>query len=167
MPSFDQDRRETENATPVEDRPAPAGDVEAELTAPIMAAETPTGAAARMLELAGITADRLVTDAQTEAESLVTAAQARADGILQATRNEANQLAAELARTREEQAAELERERATTLAELRDEKAALETQIATLRQTESHHRSQLRRYLTEQLSTLDATLPEPPAVNPG
>ena len=37
--------------------------------------ETPTSAAARMLELASVTADRLVADAETEAESLVTAAQ--------------------------------------------------------------------------------------------
>ena len=71
-----------------------------------------------MLELAAVTADRLVTDAETEAESLVAAAQASADAILEASRNEANQVAAELARTKEEQAAELDRERATALAEL-------------------------------------------------
>ncbi len=154
-------------ATPVKDRPALAGDVEAESTGSIRAPETPTGTAGRMLELAGITADRLVTDAQTEAESLVSVAQARADAIMEATRAEANQVAAELARTREEQAAELDRERATKLAELRDEKAALETQIATLRQMESHHRSHLRQHVAEQLSILEATLPEPPAVYAG
>ena len=102
MPSFEQDRQETASATPVEDRPARAGDVEAEVQLLIMDPESPTGAAARMLELAGITADRLVTDAQTEAESLVTVAQARADAILEAAHNEANEIAAELARTKEE-----------------------------------------------------------------
>lgn len=104
-----------------------------------MAPIAPTGDAARMLELAGITADLLVTDAQTEAESLVTVAQARADAILEATLAEASLVAAELTRTREEQGAELDRERATTLAELRDEKAALETQISTAATTPPNH----------------------------
>jgi cell division septum initiation protein DivIVA len=156
-----KDRREP--VTSVADRPTLV-DVEAESTGPIMAPETPTGAAARMLELAGITAERLVTDAQAEAESLVTVAQAKAEAILEASGNEANQIAAELARAREEQAAELDRERATTLAQLCDEKAALQKNIAELRQLERNHRSHLHHYLTEQLSKLDASLPEPPAV---
>jgi len=98
--------------------------------------------------------------------SLVTSAEAKADAILEVSRNQADQAAADLARAKEEQAAELDRERDTTLAELSDEKTALEAQIATLRQMEGHHRSQLRHHLTEQLSLLDAPRPEPPAVFP-
>jgi cell division septum initiation protein DivIVA len=165
MPSFEQDLSETTTPTPVEDG-ALVGDVDTESADPITLQETPTSAAARMLELAGVTADRLVIEAEAEAESLVTGAQARAGAILEAGRNEAIQVAAEFARTKEEQAAELDRERATALAELRDEKAALEAQIATLRQVESDHRNLMRHHLTEQLSMLDETLPDPPA-SPG
>jgi cell division septum initiation protein DivIVA len=167
MLSFEQSLSETTTPTPVEDGNALVGDVDTEPTELITVQETPTSAAARMLELAAVTADRLVTDAETEAGSLVTDARARADAILEASRNEADQVAAELASTKEEQAAELDRERATALAELNDERAALEAEIATLRQMESHHRSQMRHHLTEQLSMLDATLPEPPAVFAG
>jgi cell division septum initiation protein DivIVA len=167
MLSFEQRLNEIATPTPVEDGNALVGDLDTESTQPITVQETPTSAAARMLELAALTADRLVTDAETEAESLVNVAQARADAILEASRNEADQVAAELARTKEEQAAELDRERATALAGLSDEKAALEAQIATLRQTESDHRSQIPHHLTEQHSVLDAILPEPPAVFAG
>lgn len=128
---------------------------------PTAVPEAPTSAAARMLELAAVTADRLVADAEAEAESLVTTARARADVILQTGRNEAEQVAAELARTKAEQTAELDRERARALAGLAEGKAALEEQVAALRQMESDHRSQLRLHLTEQLSMLDATEPEP------
>lgn len=127
---------------------------------PIAAQETPTSAVERMLELAGLTADRLVNDAGTEAESLVSAAQAKADAILEASRNEADRVAAELASRETEQAATLDRERVTALAALSDEKANLETQIATLREMDRRHRSQMRHLLTEQLSVLDATLSE-------
>jgi cell division septum initiation protein DivIVA len=167
MLSFEHGPSETATPTPVEDRTALVGDADTEPTEPITVQETPTSAAARMLELAAVTADRLVTDAETEAESLVTVAQARADAILEASRHEADQVAAELARTKEEQAAELDRERATALAGFSDVKAALEAQIATLRQMESDHRSQMRHHLTEQLSLLDATQLEPPAVLAG
>jgi cell division septum initiation protein DivIVA len=93
-----------------------------------------TTSAARVLELAAVTADQLVADAESEAASLVATAQAT-----------------------------LERERATALAGLADEKAALEAQIASLRQLQSNHRSQMQQHLTKQLSLLDAVMPEPPA----
>ena len=166
MLNFEQGLSETATPTPVDDENAPAGDFDTEPTEPDTVQETPTSVAARMLELAAVTADRLVTDAETEAESLVTVAQARADAILEASRNEAGQVAAELARTKEEQAAELDRERATALAELADEKAALEAQIATLRQMESDHRSQMRHHLTEQLSCSMQPCPRRPLSSP-
>jgi vacuolar-type H+-ATPase subunit H len=156
MPSFEQDMSETTTPTQVEGGNALVGEVDAESADPITVRETPTSAAARMLELAGVTADRLVIEAEAEAEALVTGAQARADAILEASRNEARQVAAELAR-----------ERGTALAELRDEKSALEAQNAKLRQVASDHRTLMRHHLTEQLSMLDATLPDPPAVSPG
>jgi len=118
--------------------------------------------AARILELAAMTADRLVADAETEAKSLVTAARADADATLEASRTEAQRAAAELARSRDEQTAELDRERATALAGLAEEKAALEERIATLRQMQDDHRTQMRDHLNEQLARLDATMPEPP-----
>lgn len=114
--------------------------------------ETQTSSVARMLELAGITADRLVNDAGSEAEALVSAAQAKADAILAASRKEA-----------EEQSAALDRERVTALAQLSEEKAALEAQVAALRELDKRHRDQMRQLLTEQLSVLDADLPEAPA----
>lgn len=129
-------------------------------TSPSTVHETPTSAVARMLELASVTADRLVIDAEAEAKSLVSTAQAKADAILEDSRNDANRVAAELARTKQEQATALDRERATALAELADEKASLEAQIVTLRDMDGQHRSQMRHLLTEQLSKLDAPLPD-------
>ena len=99
---------------------------------------------------------------ETESESLVTDARARADAILESSRKEARRVAAELARSKEQQTAELDRERTTALAGLAEEKAALEARNATLRQMQSDHRRQMRDHLTDQLSLLDATVPEAP-----
>lgn len=123
--------------------------------------EPPTSAAARMLELAAVTADQLVADARAEAESLVTRAQATAAEIAESSRSEADRVTAELTRTREEQVADLDRQRATALAGLAEERAALEAQVDTLRQLESDHRDRLRHHLTEQLSMLDSTTAPP------
>jgi cell division septum initiation protein DivIVA len=158
MRSFEGTPEETVSETTVEDGTAGVDDVAAE---PPTSHESPTGPA-RMLELAALTADRLVADAKAEAESLVTDAHAEADAVRLAGRTEASQVAAELARSKEEQTAELERERATALAGLAAEKATLEDQIATLRRVQSEHRRQLREHLEAQLSTLDAAMPEPP-----
>jgi cell division septum initiation protein DivIVA len=162
MLSSEEPLGETATPTPVGDRNAPVDDVAIEPHSPTTDGETPTSAAARMLELAAVTADRLVSDAEMEAKSVVTTAQARADAIVEASRDEADQVAAELARSKEEQATELNRERETAMTALTEEKAAIEAQIAMLRQMESDHFSQMRHHLTEQLSLLDATQSEPP-----
>jgi cell division septum initiation protein DivIVA len=155
-----------ESVTPTLVGQAPVDDVDSQATEPITAQESPMIAAARVLELAAVTADGLVADARAEAESLVTTARARADALGEASRTEAQEVAAELARNKQEQTAELERERAGAMAGLADEKAALEAQIATLRQLQRDHHSQMRQHLTEQLSVLDATVPETPAAFP-
>ena len=160
MLSIEQVLGESAPPTPDQEGNALVDAVTTEPTEPITE-EAPTSAAARMLELAAVTADRLVADAETEAQSLVTGAQAKAEGILEASRNEAEHVAAELARAKAEQVADLDRERAMALAGLADEKAALEAQVATLRQMESDHRSWLRAHLTEQLSMLDEGPPQP------
>ncbi len=155
MLSFEQDLGEGTTPAPSGEETTPVNHV-ADLPAdPVAVQEAPTSAAARMLELAALTADRLVTDAEAEAESLVTRAQATAEEIVGTSRDEADRAAAELARRREEQAADLDRERATTLSGLADEKANLESQIATLRQLASEHRDQMRHHLPEQLTLLD------------
>jgi cell division septum initiation protein DivIVA len=128
--------------------------------------ETPTHAAARMLEVAAVTAETLVSDAEHEAAALVKDAQEKADAILRASRTESDRVAGALARTKQEQTAELERERVTTLGDLNEKKAAIESQITQLREMESLHRDQLRRALTEQLTRLDSSLPGPPDRDP-
>jgi cell division septum initiation protein DivIVA len=166
MLSFEE-TEETVTPTLAEDGCAGVGDMETGQTDPIKVQESPTSAAARTLELAALTADRLMVDAETEAESMVTAARASAEAILESSRAEADRVAAELARLKEQQTAELDRERATTVAALADERAALEARNATLRQMQSELRRQMRDYLTEQLSLLDATVPEPRAAVDG
>lgn len=101
---------------------------------------TAPSAAARMLEVAAVTADRLVADAEKEAESLLAAAQAEAEEIAEAGRNES----------------------ARVLGRLADEKAELEAHIATLHQMEAEQRHQMRSHLTEHLALLDAATFEPP-----
>jgi vacuolar-type H+-ATPase subunit H len=170
MLSTEEALEETTTPTMVEDEHEGVADVEtdpAEPTGPVLVQESPMGSAARMLELASMTADQLVADARTEAESLVSTAQAKADEILETSRTEAQQVAAELTRTKDEQTATLEQERATTLAGLAEEKTALEAQIATLGQLRSDHRSQMRQHLNEQLSLLDAAAPVPTASDAG
>ena len=151
----------TEPAGPAElDEPAESAAVE-EPGGPTAVEETPANAAARVLELATVTADQVVAEAKREAASLVTAARSEAAEILEASRNEAAQVAAELERTKAEQVEELEHVRRTTLAGLAEEKAALEDQIATLRRLDSDYRTQMRQRLTEQLSQLDAVTETP------
>jgi len=95
-------------------------------------------AAARLLEMAGASADRLVADARAEADSLLGAARAEA----------------------ERAAAELDQYRTEVLQELAQRQAATEARVRTLRQLESEHRSRLRRHFTEQLAQLDEIEPE-------
>lgn len=187
MLTFEEALDETDTPTPVEDDQTPvedvatdadtatetdtetdtADDAATDVVEPVTVQESPTVAAARVLELAAGTADQLVADAKAEAASLVSTAQAEADAILEASRTEANQAAAELARTKVEQTAELDLERVMTLSGLADEKAALEAQIATLRQLQSDHRTQLHDHLTEQLSLLEAAVPDLPTAVAG
>lgn len=152
---------ESDTPSRAEDGPADGADVATQPTAATTAQESPTSPA-RLLEIAAVTADRLVADAKTEAESLVTAARGEADAVLEASRSEARRVEAELVRNKEQQTADLERERATALTGLADEKAALEQRIAALRQMQTDHRRQLRDHLEEQLSRLDAVAPQPP-----
>lgn len=165
MQSFEDPLDDNVTPTPAEDRRDQVHDLETDPIVPITHNEGSADPAARMLELAAMTADQLVTEARTEAESLVTTAQAEADAVLGASRNEAHQIAAELSRIRHEQTAELDRERAVALAGLAQERAAIERQIAHLRQLQSDHRNELRRHLTAQLALLDATMPEPPTAS--
>lgn len=162
MVSYEEALDDSDASTPPEDRHNGVGGPTTDPPGRNTRQEAPADAPARMLELAATTADQLVAGAQTEAESLVATAQAKADAILGASHHEAGRVAAELSRTRHEQHAELERERATALAGLADERAALEAQIAALRQMQSDHRNEMRRHLTQQLTLLDATMPEPP-----
>ena len=166
MSSFEEAWADTATPTPEDGGDLLYDDAPLE-PAPPVDDETPWTAAARMLDLATTTADQLVADAETQAESLVSTAQARADEILGASRNEADRVTAELERARAEQTADLDRERTSALTGLAEEKAALEEQIATLRAMEGDYREQMRHRLTEQLSLLDATLPEPPAAVAG
>ena len=126
--------------------------------------DSPANPAARMLELAAGTADQLVADAQ--ARGRVAGhhgtGRGRRDPGSQSHRGRPGRPPSWL-RDKKEQAAELARERVAALTGLADEKAALEASIARLRQVQSDHRSQMRQHLTEQLSLLDAALPEPPA----
>jgi cell division septum initiation protein DivIVA len=112
-------------------------------------------AAARMLEVAAVTADQLVADAKAEAGSLMNAAHTEAERLITTGRSQAEQVAAELARGKEQQAAELDEHRATVLAEVADRKAALEAKVETLRQFERDQRNRLRCHFTEQLAQLE------------
>jgi cell division septum initiation protein DivIVA len=178
MPGFDEILERVVTPDPVE--PAhTSGDVEAQPTeqsteqpteqptGPGPVQESPTSAGARMLEAAAVTADRLVVDAQQEAETLVSTARAKAEEILEASRREARHVDDELARRKDEQAAELDRERATALAGLAEEKAALEARISDLQQLQDDYSDRMRHQLNEQLSLLDAAVPEPPASSDG
>ena len=131
---------ENTTMTPSHDPNAVADVVDLPTTAPHTGQEAPSSSAARMLEVAARTADRLVTEAEKDAESLLATAQAAADEIAEASRNE----------------------RAGVLDRLAEEKAELEAQIATLRETETEQRRQMRSHLTEQLALLDATTLEQP-----
>ena len=139
MPSFEPPD-DNATTTPSHDADALADVVDLQSTAPRTGEEAPPSPAARMLEVAAVTADRLVAEAEKDAESLVATAQAAADEIAEASRNE----------------------RALVLDRLAEEKAELEAQIATLRETETEQRRQMRSHLAEQLALLDATTVEQP-----
>lgn len=153
MLRFEETVETAETPAPVEDEDAQLADVPTDTEtgtdtdtdtdtetgsaeAPVQ--ESPTGAAARMLEVAAATA-----------EEIVAIAQAHAEAILEASRQQAL-----------EAAAELDRERTTTLAGLAEEKAELEARITTLRSLHDDHRSRMRRQLTQQLDLLEHAGPE-------
>ena len=108
-------------------------------------------AAGRLLELAALTADQLVTDAMGEADSVLSGARAEAEELIMASRAEAERVTAELARHSEKQTAELDQHRSSALAE-----------VEALRRLESEHRNHLRHHLAEQLSQLEGPDPAPP-----
>jgi cell division septum initiation protein DivIVA len=116
-------------------------------------------AAARLLEVAAVTADQLVADAKAEAGSLMSAAHAKAEELITDSRSEAERVTAELARGKEQQAAELDQHRTTVLAEVADRKAALEAKVETLRHLESENRNRLRYHFAEQLAQLEDDTP--------
>ena len=116
-------------------------------------------AAGRLLELAALTADQLVTDAMGEADSVLSGARAEAEELIMASRAEAERVTAELARHSEKQTAELDQHRSSVLAEVAATKAALEAEVEALRRLESEHRNHLRHHLAEQLSQLEGTEP--------
>lgn len=161
------ERDETGTPSQLEEGPA-QGDEAGAGAEPVgvEAVEEDRTSAARILEIAGVTADQLLGDARAEAESLVAAARAEADAIHTDSHAEAHQAAADLARRTQEQTDELDRERTAALAGLAEEKADLEDRIAALRQLQSDHQSQMRHHLAEQLSLLDATLPAPGVASP-
>jgi len=96
-------------------------------------------AAARLLEMASVTADQLVADARAEADSLMSAADAEAERLITAGRSEAARVSAEFA----------------------DVRAALEARVETLRHLESEHRNRLRCHFAEQLAQLEDDTPAP------
>jgi F0F1-type ATP synthase membrane subunit b/b' len=83
-------------------------------------------------------AARVLELAATTADQLVADAKTEAESMVEAARADAGVVRQELA----------------------DERAALEAQIAALHQLQADHRTQMRRHLTEQLSLLDAVMPE-------
>jgi cell division septum initiation protein DivIVA len=121
-------------------------------------------AAARLLEMAAVTADQLVADAKAEAGSLMSTADAEAGQLIRASRCEAERVTADLAQGREQQAAELDHHRITVLAEVADREAALRAKVETLRRLEREHRNRLRCHFAEQLAQLEDDEDDSPAV---
>lgn len=114
-------------------------------------------AAARLLEMAAVNADRMLAEARDEAASLVDNAHAEAEHLLATSRAETQRVSRGLADQQAEQAAELDHQRTTAMGEIADRRAALEGQLFTLRQLESDHRERMRRHFTEQLALLEDT----------
>ena len=136
-----------------------------------------SAAVARLLEIAVVNADQLLTEARSEAAATLTSAHAEAEQITSGIIAEADQLAAvaraeaeevttaahteaEMVRARLEehrieQTAELNRHRTTVMSELAERKAALEAEVNRLQQQERDHRDHMRRYFAEQLEQLD------------
>jgi cell division septum initiation protein DivIVA len=101
MLNFEIEPEETVTPTVVEDAHDDVADGESQPTVLTVVEESPSTAAARMLEVAAGTADQLVADAQTEAESLVATARATADEILEGLGEEKTALEAQIATLRQ------------------------------------------------------------------
>lgn len=135
-----------------------------------------SAAAARLLEIAAVNADELLTEAKSdaaatlasaqaeaeqvtassiaEADQVRAAAQAEAERVTTAAHTEAESVRARLEEHRIEQTAELNRHRSTVLSELAERKAELEAEVDRLQQHERDHRNRMRRYFAEQLEQL-------------
>ena len=143
-----------------------------------------SAAAARLLEIAVVNADQLLTEARSEAAATLAsahaeaeqitagiiaeadqvAAAARAEGeqVTTAAHTEAEMVRARLEEHRIEQTAELNRHRTAVLSELAERKATLEVDVDRLQQQERGHRDHMRRYFAEQLEQLDDGMPATP-----
>ena len=140
-----------------------------------------SGAAARLLEIAVVNADELLTEAKSEAAATVAsahaeaeqitggiiaeadqvaaAARAEAEQVTTAAHTEAETVRARLEEHRVQQTAELNRHRTTVMSELAERKAGLEAEVNRLQQQERDHRDRMRSYFAEQLEQLDPGTP--------
>lgn len=114
-----------------------------------------SASAVRLLEIATLNAEQLVTEARTEASGVVATARVEADHLVTSARDEAERVTGELARSRKQQEDELDAHRTAVLGELADRRSMLQTRIDDLETLERDSRNRLRTYFSEQLAQLE------------
>jgi len=116
-------------------------------TAPLTVSDA-AGAAARLLEIAGRSADEVVAEAREQADS-----------ILSDARTAAQQLESEARAAADEIDSDASARRSLILGELERDRAQLAADVEELRTFESGYRLRLRTYLAAQLAELDGAEP--------
>jgi DivIVA domain-containing protein len=117
------------------------------------------GAAARLLEIAGRSADELVADAKAQAELILADARAEADRREAEAARRADQLESDARATADEIDSDVSARRSLLLGELERDRARLAQDVEELRTFERECRAGLRTYLATQLAQLNGAEP--------
>jgi DivIVA domain-containing protein len=132
-------------------------------TAPLTVSAA-AGAAARLLEIAGRSADDVVAGAQREAESLLADARTEAERLEAEATRRADLLESDARATADEIDSDVSARRSLLLGELERDRARLARDVEELRTFEREYRTRLRTYLATQLAQLNGAEPTAEAV---
>jgi DivIVA domain-containing protein len=138
--------KKPEPVKPPEPTPAPA--------APTTITEA-SGAAARLLEIAGQNADQLVAEAQDNADKIVGEARTKAERLEAEAKSKAERLESDARSRSESLDAETSERRNHMFGQLEKDKETLTRELEDLRSFEREYRSRLKAYFQSQLQALD------------
>ncbi len=139
--------------------PPPAPEPVVEAPVPVIAAPTSvaeaSGAAARLLEIAGRNADEVVADAKNQADSILAEAKTKSERLENESRGKADRMESDARARADKLDSETAAKRAQLFGDLERDRDKLTREVEHLRAFEREYRSRLKNYFTAQLAQLE------------